>query len=45
MVLMSRDWLFTVARSGRASRGISETESASKPPCGFWSIDDQQLEI
>jgi hypothetical protein len=20
-------------------------ESASRPPCGFWRIDDQQLEI
>jgi hypothetical protein len=20
-------------------------ESASRPPCGFWGIDDQQLEI
>jgi hypothetical protein len=20
-------------------------ESASKPPCGFWRIDDQQLDI
>jgi hypothetical protein len=22
-----------------------EIESASRPPCGFWRIDDQQLEI
>jgi hypothetical protein len=21
-----------------------ESESASRPPCGFWRIDDQQLE-
>jgi hypothetical protein len=21
------------------------SESASRPPCGFWRIDDQQLEI
>jgi hypothetical protein len=20
-------------------------ESASRPPCGFWRIDDQQLEV
>jgi hypothetical protein len=24
---------------------ISSVESASRPPCGFWRIDDQQLEI
>jgi hypothetical protein len=22
-----------------------EIKSASRPPCGFWRIDDQQLEI
>jgi hypothetical protein len=22
-----------------------EIESASSPPCGFWRIDDQQLEV
>jgi hypothetical protein len=23
----------------------SPSESASRPPCGFWRIDDQQLEV
>jgi hypothetical protein len=24
--------------------GYLELESASRPPCGFWRVDDQQLE-
>jgi hypothetical protein len=24
---------------------LSMGESASRPPCGFWRIDDQQLDI
>jgi hypothetical protein len=35
--MMSRDWLFTVARSGGASRGISETlkREGQGERCGY----------
>jgi hypothetical protein len=40
MVMMSRDWLFTVARPGGASRGISGTlrREGQREYCGYSEV-------
>jgi hypothetical protein len=37
-LLKNSKYLSSITKNG-------ETESASRPPRGFWKIDDQQLEI
>jgi hypothetical protein len=38
IVLKNSSCLSSITKKG-------EIESASRPPCGFWRIDDQQLDI
>jgi hypothetical protein len=34
-----------VIDEGPEHETFGDVESASRPPCGFWRIDDQQLDI
>jgi hypothetical protein len=43
--MMSRDWLFTIARPGRASRGISGIHGDNKARSGIRTVKIRQSSL